>query len=485
MRIKIVRFIRRYSLYNKVNQKALDELKKIVGRENVITENEEMQDYSHDEFSLSDIAQFPEVVIKPTSPEEIAEVLKLANRVNIPVTPRGGASGLCGGCVPTFGGICLSMERMNRILEVDIANQMAVVEAGVRLMDFYAAVEETGLFFPPHPGEESAMVGGVIATNAGGARAVKYGVIRNYVCGLEVVLPTGKIIHPGGKLMKTSTGYNLVNLFIGSEGTLGIITKAIIQLMPNPEVTRSLIIPYDNLEKAIETVPYMIQRKILPLAVEFVPRELIDITARFLRKQWPVSVGRVFLLIIIDAASEDELDRMSETIAEICLEKEALDVFVADNPKKQEQVLEIRSKIYEAIKAHTLEILDIVVPRAEIAHHVKRVQAVSEELQIWLPTFGHAADGNVHTHIMKARYENGTIVPLPEKEWKDKLVQVREELYRDCRKREGKISGEHGIGIVKKPYLAYVLSEEEISLMRGIKDHFDPKHILNPGKIFD
>jgi glycolate oxidase len=472
-------------VYNKINQGILEEVERIVGRKNMLVDKEEMVDYSHDEFSLSDISQFPEVVIKPCSAGEIAEILKLANRENIPVTPRGGASGLCGGCVPSYGGILLSLEKMDRVLEVDMANQMAVVEAGVRLMDFYEAVEETGLFFPPHPGEESAMVGGVIATNAGGARAVKYGVIRNYIRGLEVVLPSGKIIRPGGKLMKTSTGYNLVNLFIGSEGTLGIITQATIQLMPTPEVTRSLIIPYDDLEKAIESVPYLIHHKILPLAVEFVPREVIDITAKFLKKQWPVSVGKVFLFIIIDAASEDELDNMSETIADICMEKEALDVFVADNPKKQEQVLEIRSKIYEAIKAHTLEIMDIVVPRAEIAHHVKRVHEVSEELEIWLPTFGHAADGNVHTHIMKARYENGTIVSLPEKEWKNKLAKVREELYRDCRKRDGNISGEHGIGIVKKPYLSYVLSEEEISLMRGIKDHFDPNHILNPGKIFD
>ena len=472
-------------MYNKVNQQVLDELGRIAGHDNVLVDREAMFDYSHDEFSLQDISMFPEVVIKPGSAREIGDVLRLANSNNIPVTPRGGASGLCGGCVPSYGGILLSMERMDRILEVDVANQMAVVEAGVRLSDFYAAVEETGLFFPPHPGEESAMVGGVIATNAGGARAVKYGVIRNYIRGLEVVLPSGKIIRPGGKLMKSSTGYNLVNLFIGSEGTLGIITEAIIQLMPTPEVTRSLIIPYDDLQKAIETVPYMIRRKILPLAVEFVPREVIDITAKFLKKPWPVSVGTVFLLIIIDAASEDDLDKMSEAIAEICLEKEALDAFVADSPKKQEQVLEIRSKIYEAIKAHTLEILDVVVPRAEIANHVKRVQEVSEELDIWLPTFGHAADGNVHTHIMKARYMNETIVPLPEEEWKDKLAKVREDLYRDCKKREGYISGEHGIGVVKKPYLSYVLSEEEISLMRGIKDHFDPNHILNPGKIFD
>lgn len=451
----------------------------------MIVDVDAMIDYSHDEFSLPDIARFPEVVVKPESPEEISEILKLANRKMVPVTPRGGASGLCGGCVASSGGILLSVEKMNHILEVDGANQMAVMEAGVRLSDFYAAVEEIGLFFPPHPGEESAMIGGVIATNAGGARAVKYGVIRNYIRGLEVVLPTGKIIHPGGKLMKTSTGYNLVNLFIGSEGTLGIITKAVIQLMPAPQTIRSLIIPYDSISKAIETVPHMIQRKILPLAVEFIPREVIAITAKFLRRQWPVSVGETFLLIIIDATSEDELDRMSEVIAEVCLEKEALDVFVADNPQKQEQVLEIRSKIYEAIKAHTLEILDIVVPRAEIANHVKRVHEVSEELQIWLPTFGHAADGNVHTHIMKARFDDGTIIPIPEEEWKPKLARVRESLYRDCKIRGGMISGEHGIGVVKKPYLSWVLSEEEIDLMRGIKGAFDPNHILNPGKIFD
>jgi glycolate oxidase len=313
--------IRRYRVYNKVGQGILEELERIVGCENMLIDREQMVDYSHDEFSLTDISHFPEVVIKPRTAEEIADVLRLANRANIPVTPRGGASGLCGGCVPSFGGILLSVEKMDRILEVDVLNQMAVVEAGVRLMDFYDAVEETGLFFPPHPGEESAMLGGVIATNAGGARAVKYGVIRNYIRGLEVVLPSGKIIQPGGKLMKSSTGYNLVNLFIGSEGTLGIITKATVQLMPSPAVARSLIIPYDDLEKAIETVPYLIQRKILPLAVEFVPREVIDITAKFLKKAWPVSAGKVFLLIIIDAASEDELDTMSETIAKIFLEK--------------------------------------------------------------------------------------------------------------------------------------------------------------------
>jgi glycolate oxidase len=329
------------------------------------------------------------------------------------------------------------------------------------------------------------MIGGLIATNAGGARAVKYGVIRNYVRGLEVVLPTGSIIHLGGKLMKSSTGYNLLNLIIGSEGTLGIVTKAAIQLMPCPQVTRSLIIPYDELEKAIETVPLLIRRKILPFAVEFVPREVIPITEEFLKKRWPCTQGSTHLLIILDASSEDEIDRLSEVVAEICMGKGALDVYVADNPKKQEEVLDIRSKIYEAIKAHTLEVLDIVIPRAEIAHHVKKVQEVSKKYKIWLPTFGHAADGNVHTHIMSARFEEGKVIPLPEEEWKIKHEKVREELYKDCKSRGGVISGEHGIGIVKKSYLPYVLDRETIELMKGIKTLFDPQNILNPGKIFD
>ncbi len=471
--------------YRKVSERVIRELQKIIGKKNVILDPEKNLDYSHDEFSLSDIAEEPEVVVKPETPEEVSKILRLANRESIPVTPRGGATGLCGGCVPSYKGMVLSLERMNRIVEVDKRNQMIIAEPGVMLMDFYSQVEDAGLFFPPHPGDETAMIGGVIAANAGGARAVKYGVIRNYVRGLEVVLPSGSIVHLGGKLMKSSTGYSLLNLMIGSEGTLGIITKATVQLMPSPQASRSLIIPYDELEQAIDTVPELLGQKILPMAVEFIPREVIKITEEFLRKKWPVTMGCTYLLIILDASSDEEMDRLSEEVAGICLDHQALDVFVADSPSKQQQVLEIRSMIYEAIKAHTLEILDIAVPRAEIAKHVRKVQEVSEKYGIWLPTFGHAADGNVHTHIMKARYENEKIVPLPEEDWKPKFEKIREELYRDCKERGGVISGEHGIGIVKKPYLSFVLEEETIDLMRGIKKLFDPNNILNPGKIFD
>jgi len=468
-----------------MDKKVVQALIDIVGISYVITEPERMEDYSHDESPLSDIIQLPEAVVKPASTQEVADVLKLANTFRIPVTPRGGATGLCGGCVPSTGGIVLSLERMNKIIEIDKHNQMAVVEAGVTLTDFYGSVEEEGLFFPPHPGEESAFMGGVVATNAGGARAVKYGVIRNYVRGLEVVLPTGEVIHPGGKLMKSSTGYNLLNLFIGSEGTLGIITQAVIQLMPQPKETRSLIVPFDSIEDAIDTVPVLMSGEILPLAVEFIPKDMIRITEKVLNKKWPSTEGNTYLLIILDAEGSEEMNRLSEAVAEICLDKGALDVYVADSPQKQKTVLDIRSRIYDAIRPATLEILDIVVPRAEIARHVRKVQEISAKHDLWLPTFGHAADGNVHTHIMNAKLEKGRFITLPEEEWKAKMDLVRKDLYQDCKSRKGMISGEHGIGIVKKPYLSLVLSEVEIRLMRGIKKVFDPNNILNPGKIFD
>jgi glycolate oxidase len=232
-------------------------------------------------------------------------------------------------------------------------------------------------------------------------------------------------------------------------------------------------------------VPLMGKEKILPMAVEFVPREVIQITEKYLKKKWPSMEGQTYLLVILDASSEEEMDKLSETIAEICMDREALDVYVADTQKKQEEILEIRSMIYEAIKDHTLEILDIVVPRAEIPLHVKKVYEVSRKFDIWLPTFGHAADGNVHTHIMKARFENGEIHPVPEAEWREKIDYVRRELYKDCKKRGGVISGEHGIGLVKKPFLSFVLGEKQIELMKGLKRVFDPRNILNPGKIFD
>jgi glycolate oxidase len=472
-------------MFKKLDPLNLERLRQIAGAADVLIDPERIEDYSHDEFSLSDIRRLPEAVVRPKTRGEVAAILKLASSEHLPVTPRGGATGLCGGCVPSFGGIVLSLEKMNRIIEVDRDNQMAVVEPGVTLRDFDAAVEQAGLAFPPHPGDESAMMGGLVATNAGGSRAVKYGGIRNYVRGLEVVTPCGDIMRLGGKLLKSSTGYSLLHLMIGSEGTLGVITQATIQLLPAAPRTRSLVIPFEDIRSAIGAVPRLASRGIQPLAVEFIEREVIRITEDHLNLRWPTTAGRTCLLVILDASSDAEMDRLSESVAEVCLEAGALDVFVADTPKKQDTVLEIRSKIYDAIKSQTIEILDISIPRAEIPGHVDRVREVSARHALWLPTFGHAADGNVHTHIMKARYEDGRMVPLPEDEWRPKFEAVRRELYADGLERGGVISGEHGIGLVKKPFLSLALDPVQIELMRGIKRLFDPGGILNPGKIFD
>ncbi len=472
-------------MFKKLDPVSLEGLRRIVGEADVLIDPERIEDYSHDEFSLAEIRHLPEAVVRPETREEVAAVLKLASAGRLPVTPRGGATGLCGGCVPSFGGIVLSLERMNRVVEIDRENQMAVVEPGVTLRDFDAAVEQAGLAFPPHPGDESAMMGGLVATNAGGSRAVKYGGIRNYVRGLEVVIPRGDIVRLGGKLLKSSTGYSLLHLMIGSEGTLGVITQATIQLLPAATRTRSLVIPYEDIRSAIGTVPRLSGRSIQPLAVEFIEREVIRITEDHLNLRWPTTAGRTCLLVILDASSDEEMDRLSQSVAEVCLAAGALDVFVADTPGKQATVLEIRSKIYEAIKSQTIEILDISIPRAEIPGHVERIREVSARYAMWLPTFGHAADGNVHTHIMKARYEDGRMVPLPEDEWRAKFEEVRRELYADGLERGGVISGEHGIGLVKKPFLSLALDAGQIELMRGIKRLFDPDGILNPGKIFD
>jgi len=469
--------------YNKINQQILDELTSVTGGSNIIIDQEKMIDYSGDEFSQDYIRHFPDVVVKPENTGQVCAIVKIASKNRIPLTVRGGGTGLCGGCVPVFGGIVLTFEKMNRVVEVDTDNLMAVAEAGCTLADFYTAIQGTGLFFPPHPGDEGATIGGVIATNAGGARAVKYGVIRNFVRGIEVVLADGSVTTMGGKLIKSSTGYSLMNLMIGSEGTLGIITKAIISLSPEPAAMYTLVAPYDNLSDAIKTVPSIIQNKMLPMAIEFAERDSIAVTEDFMNKKWPCQNGKADLLVIIDGSSEDEVMSLAEKIGEICVSNGALDVFIADTKDKQRNILEIRSGIYEAMRKNMLEILDVTVPRAEIAKFVEGIHAIGNEFGIWLPTFGHAADGNVHTNIMKATWKDGTWTEIPG--WQDKHHAVRDKIHELGKRFNGIVSGEHGIGIVKKEYIGSFLDDRQMGFMKDIKRSFDPSGIMNPGKIFD
>ena len=470
-------------MYKKIDEKIIKELICIVGEKNLIADRDKMADYSHDELALKEIRKLPEVVIKPKNEKEVSEVMKLCSKETIPLTPRGAGTGLCGGCVPVYGGIVMSFDNMNRITDIDQDNLMVTLEAGVNLVDLYEAIEKKGLFFPPHPGDESATVGGLIATNAGGARAVKYGVVRDFVKGIEVVLPDGEIVNIGGKFMKNSSGYSLLHLLVGSEGTLGIITKAVLNLLIPPQVMYTLVVPYNNLTDAIRTVPLLIQNKILPVAVEFMEQEPVRVSEDLLQKKWPCQEGSAYLMIIVDATSEEEIMESLETIGQICLDNNAIDVFVADNKQKQENVLNIRSQMYEALKNYMLEILDVTVPRAEIAAFVTDVHRVEEEFRTWLPTYGHAADGNVHTHIMKYKYEKGNWTEI--EDWQEKYPLIRRKIHLLGKKYHGIVSGEHGIGLVKKEYLNLFVQERQIEMMRQIKKLFDPHNILNPGKIFD
>lgn len=468
----------------KLEAKNLKELENMVGEKNVLVRRDQLIDYSHDEFPSPAIHQIPLAVVKPQDARQVKEIVKWANREKVPITARGGGTGLCGGCIAEAHGIVVSFEKLNRIVEIDVDNQMAVVESGVRLMDFYEAVEKKNLFFPPHPGDESATIGGVIATNAGGARAVKYGVIRNFIKGLEVVLPEGDIVQLGGKVLKNSTGYNLINLLIGSEGTLGIITQAIIHLIPPPKAQMTLIAPFDDLKSAIHLVPALSKAGIIPMAVEFIEVEAIHAAEDFMNKSWPCKGGKAHLMIIVDGFSEEEVLRCAEVIGEMCTRYGAQDVFVADEKGKQKEILEIRSRMYETIKAHVIEVLDIIVPPSQVPGHVEVVHELSKKYNMWLPTFGHAADGNVHTHLMKAWYKQGSWFPMPEPEWKEKYLVIRKALHDDARKRGGLVSAEHGIGLLKKEYLEDTIGSTSIEYMRRIKKVFDPNNILNPNKIF-
>jgi len=465
-----------------LSQEELNALAEMLGPGGLVLEREQRINYTHDEYIQEDERYLPDAVVRPASTPEVSAVLRFAHERGVPVTPRGGGTGLCGGCVPLSGGIVLSMERMNRGIDVDPKNVMVTAEAGVPLHDLYAAVEGAGLWFPPHPGDESATVGGVIATNAGGARAVKHGVVRNFVRGVEAVLADGEVIRVGGKLLKCSTGYSLLHLLIGSEGTLAVITRATFHLLPPSGASYTLVASFPTLEDAIGTVPALLQEKVLPLAVEFMPREVIPIAEAYLDRKWPTDAGAAYLMIIVEGSREDELQFLSEHVGRLCTERSALGIFVADTPARQRNVLAVRSQIYEALKDHLVELLDITLPRGSIAEFVNAADRAAQEIGLWAPSYGHAADGNVHTHIMKSTWKDGVWTETAG--WREKYPALRDRVHALGRAMGGMISGEHGIGFAKKPYMPDFLGARQLELMRGIKQAFDPRGILNPGKLF-
>ncbi len=463
-----------HKLYAQITPELIKSLEEIVGKENVVNEGPEMDDFSHDETAPGvAVTHAPDVVVKPYSSEGVSQVLKLANNRMIPVTPRGAGTGLSGGAVPIYGGIALSLERMDKIIEVDEENLMMTVEAGAPLMKIYEELEKSDLFFPPHPGEESAHTGAAVATNAGGVRTLKYGVMRTFVKGAEVVLPNGEILQLGGKLLKDNTGYNLLQLLIGSEGTLCVFTKVILRLLPKPKETMILLLEYKDVKSAIATVPKLLKTGEIPLGLEYIERESIAPTEKMLGESWPAK-GEAFLMVVVVGNNQDELYSICEQIMEIGEKNGALNVLLADKKKEQDVIMRIRSNLYEGLRPDLLEIFDIAVPPSMIADFVEKVKEISSKNQVKLIVFGHAGDGNVHVHMMREGIGE---------DWKQKYEQVKRELFETGQSFGGTITAEHGVGLHKIEDLHYSLSEEEIRLMKAIKRVFDPNNVLNPGKV--
>ena len=433
-------------------------------------------DYDHDEMTEYGHAM-PEAVLQAAGTEEIQKTLAYCNERRIPVTPRGAGTGLCGGCVAIRGGIVLSTEKMKRVLEVDTRNMTATVEPGVLLMEFPKSLEGTGLFYPPDPGEKTATMGGNAMTNAGGMRAVRYGVTRDYILGMQVALADGSLLELGGKTVKTSSGYSLIDLMIGSEGTLGILTRMTVKLVPEPAVNLSLLVPFDDLDACISAVPHVLACGADPTAVEFMEREVISCAEEYLGKQFPDTSADAYLLVRLDGPSREALEPAMAKLTELALGLGAKDVLLADTDERKESIWNARGAFLEAIKNSTdgMDECDVVVPRDAIPAFVRRTREIARETGLRIRSFGHAGDGNLHVYVCRdGRSEDA---------WAPAVHAVMEQLYDAARKMGGQVSGEHGIGHAKKAFLLESLGETQIRLMRGIKRVFDPNGILNPGKI--
>ncbi|HDK7169527.1 TPA: FAD-binding oxidoreductase [Clostridium botulinum] len=461
--------------YKKLDVKDIEFLKSVVGQERVYTGEDINEDYSHDE--LGGISKIPDAMVEVLSTEEVSKIMAYAYKNNIAVVARGSGTGLVGASVPIHGGIMINMTKMNRILEIDEENLTLTVEPGVLLMEIGKFVEEHDLFYPPDPGEKSATIGGNISTNAGGMRAVKYGVTRDYIRGLEIVLPNGKVLEIGGKVVKNSSGYSIKDLVCGAEGTLAIVTKAILKLLPLPKKAISLLIPFPNLEMAINTVPKIIKSKAIPTAIEFMQREVILAAEKFLGKKFPDNSSDAYLLLTFDGNTKEDIEKDYEKVADICLEEGALDVYISDTDERKEAVWSARGAFLEAVKASTTEMdeCDVVVPRNKVASFVKYTDELQEQFDVRIRSFGHAGDGNLHVYVLRDN--------LTKEQWDKKLKDVFECMYKKSVELNGLVSGEHGIGFAKKPYLFEQYGEEYMELMKNIKLAFDSKNILNPGKV--
>lgn len=464
--------------FKNITPSIIDSLNGIVGKEFVFTDAESLKHYGHDE--TEDLNFPPQVVVKPRSTEEISKILRICNEEFIPLTPRGAGTGLSGGALPVYGGIVLSMERFNQILNIDERNLQATVEPGVINQVFQETVEEKGLFYPPDPASKgSCFLGGNVAERAGGPKAVKYGVTKDYVLNLEVVLPTGEIIWTGANVLKNSTGYNLTQLMTGSEGTLGIITKIVFRLLPLPKHNLLMLAPFFSAIKACEAVPAIFRAGIIPSAMEFLERDAIDWALKYVDG---ISIKvkdeiQAHLIIEVDGNDPDVLMKECEKIMEVLQQFECGEILFAESQDQKNSLWKMRRSVAEAVRTHSVyKEEDTVVPRAELPILLAGVKDIGKKYGFQSVCYGHAGDGNLHVNIIKNN--------MSDEQWKTILPQGIREIFQLCVKLGGTISGEHGIGWVQKNYMDIAFTEKSRSLQKQIKTVFDPNGILNPGKIW-
>ncbi len=462
-------------MYNKINDTDLLVLRKIVGDDDVLFGDDISHDYGHDE--LGGIEKMPEVLVRVHTTEQVSSVMKHAWERNIPVTVRGSGTGLVGSAVPVEGGILLETTKMNKILSLDKNTLTVTVQPGVLLMELAAFVEENDFLYPPDPGEKSATIGGNISTNAGGMRAVKYGVTRDYVRSLKVVMPNGEILTLGATVAKNSSGYSLKDLVIGSEGTLCIICEATLKIIPLPKVSVSLLVPFPNMKSAIEAVPKIICSKVIPTAIEYMSRDTIIFSENYLGKKFPDTNHDAYILLTFDGNSDAQVEQDMSTVADLCLEIGAIDAYIVDTDERKKAVWSARGAFLEAIKASTTEMdeCDVVVPVDKVDSFIKFTHELAAEYNVRIPSFGHAGDGNLHVYICRDELSDG--------DWEKTLNDCFNRMYEKAEEFGGLVSGEHGIGYAKKEFLKKQYGQTPITLMQGIKKVFDEKNILNPGKI--
>ena len=464
---------------NNITLSLLEEIKSIVGATNFFTDEESFAKYGSDETEKLHYA--PQVVVKPRTAEEISKLLILCNQHLIHVTPRGAGTGLTGGALPHLGGLAISMERFNSILEIDERNLQVTTEPGVITEVLQNTVKEKGLFYPPDPASKgSCFIGGNISENSGGPKAVKYGVVKDYVLNLEVVLPTGEIIWTGSNVLKNATGYNLTQLIVGSEGTLGIVTKIVLRLIPHPKFDLLMLAPFNSVEKASEAVSAIFRAGITPSAMELMEIESIKLASKLCESTAiPITEGlEAHLIIEVDGNDLDVLMKDMEAIAEVLANFEVGELYFADDAQQKNELWKIRRKASEASVAagYTIE-EDTVVPRAELPKLIKGVRALALENGFKVVSYGHAGDGNLHIRINHPKYK---------KSYENEEIQtILTKVFELVKSLGGTISGEHGIGLIQKSFMPVVFDPITMELMKGIKKVFDPNHILNAGKIFD